>query len=153
MLRIKMRTMVIMKHLFLNTKKEIDTEKLTQQSTYLNKEKENIKSISNNEAIKLDQLKSKTFSIAEQMGKLNKEDDIDKNVIKNNTDCHFDALDLQKCWKTIIDDFKSKQKNNIAIILSSNNPTIKNDNEINIFVNNLSQIELIEDEKYTILNY
>ena len=54
---------------------------------------------------------------------------------------------------TIIDDYKSKQKNNIVIILSSNNPTIKNDNEINIFVNNLSQIELIEDEKYTILNY
>ena len=60
---------------------------------------------------------------------------------------------MQKCWTTIIDDFKSKQKNNIAIILSSNNPMIKNDNEINIFVNNLSHIELIEDEKYTILNY
>ena len=139
----------------LNTKeKKIDSEKLTQQNTYLNKkEKENIKSISNNEGVKLDQLKSKTFSIAEQMGKLNKEEDVEINVTKNNTDCHFDALDLQKCWKTIVDDYKSKQKNNIAIILSSNNPIIKNDNEINIFVNNLSQIELIEDEKYKILNY
>ena len=87
------------------------------------------------------------------MGKLNKEEDVEINVTKNNTDCHFDALDLQKCWKTIVDDYKSKQKNNIAIILSSNNPIIKNDNEINIFVNNLSQIELIEDEKYKILNY
>lgn len=139
----------------LNTKeKKIDSEKLTQQNTYLNKkEKENIKSISNNEGVKLDQLKSKTFSIAEQMGKLNKEEDVEINVAKNNTNCHFDALDLQKCWKTIVDDYKSKQKNNIAIILSSNNPIIKNDNEINIFVNNLSQIELIEDEKYKILNY
>ena len=139
----------------LNTKeKKIDSEKLTQQNTYLNKkEKENIKSISNNEGVKLDQLKSKTFSIAEQMGKLNKEEDVEINVTKNNTNCHFDALDLQKCWKTIVDDYKSKQKNNIAIILSSNNPIIKNDNEINIFVNNLSQIELIEDEKYKILNY
>ena len=134
--------------------KKIDSEKLTQQNTYLNKkEKENIKSISNNEGIKLDQLKSKTFSIAEQMGKLNKEEDVEINVTKNNTNCHFDALDLQKCWKTLVDDYKSKQKNNIAIILSSNNPIIKNDNEINIFVNNLSQIELIEDEKYKILNY
>ena len=87
------------------------------------------------------------------MGKLNKDEDIETNVTKNNTNCHFDVLDLQKCWTTIIEDYKSKQKNNIAIILSSNNPTIKNDNEINIFVNNLSQIELIEDEKYTILNY
>ena len=61
---------------------------------------------------------------------------------------------MQKCWKTIVDDYKSKQKNNIAIILSSStNTIIKNDNEINIFVNNLSQIELIEDEKYKILNY
>ena len=139
----------------LNTKeKKIDSEKLTQQNTYLNKkEKENIKSISNNEGVKLDQLKSKTFSIVEQMGKLNKEEDVEINVAKNNTNCHFDALDLQKCWKTIVDDYKSKQKNNIAIILSSNNPIIKNDNEINIFVNNLSQIELIEDEKYKILNY
>ena len=139
----------------INTKeKKIDSEKLTQQNTYLNKkEKENIKSISNNEGVKLDQLKSKTFSIAEQMGKLNKEEDVEINVTKNNTDCHFDALDLQKCWKTIVDDYKSKQKNNIAIILSSNNPIIKNDNEINIFVNNLSQIELIEDEKYKILDY
>ena len=139
----------------LNTKeKKIDSEKLTQQNTYLNKkEKENIKSISNNEGVKLDQLKSKTFSIAEQMGKLDKEEDVEINVTKNNTDCRFDALDLQKCWKTIVDDYKSKQKNNIAIILSSNNPIIKNDNEINIFVNNLSQIELIEDEKYKILNY
>ena len=139
----------------LNTKeKKIDSEKLTQQNTYLNKkEKANIKSISNNEGVKLDQLKSKTFSIAEQMGKLNKEEDVEINVTKNNTDCHFDALDLQKCWKTIVDDYKSKQKNNIAIILSSNNPIIKNDNEINIFVNNLSQIELIQDEKYLILNY
>tara|TARA_Y100001933_G_scaffold24841_1_gene20989 strand:+ start:4096 stop:5865 length:1770 start_codon:yes stop_codon:yes gene_type:complete len=135
-------------------KKKIDTEKLTQQNTYLNKiEKANIKSISNNEGVKLDQLKSKTFSIAEQMGKLNKEEDVEINVTKNNTNCHFDALDLQKCWKNIVDDYKSKQKNNIAIILSSNSPIIKNDNEINIFVNNLSQIELIEDEKYKILNY
>ena len=139
----------------LNTKQEkIDSEKLTQKNTYDNKiEQANIKSISNNEGVKLDQLKSKTFSIAEQMGKLNKEEDVEINVTKNNTNCHFDALDLQKCWKTIVDDYKSKQKNNIAIILSSNNPIIKNDNEINIFVNNLSQIELIEDEKYKILNY
>ena len=139
----------------LNTKnKKIDSEKLTQKNTHDNKiEQANIKSISNNEGVKLDQLKSKTFSIAEQMGKLNKEEDVEINVTKNNTDCHFDALDLQKCWKTIVDDYKSKQKNNIAIILSSNNPIIKNDNEINIFVNNLSQIELIEDEKYKILNY
>ena len=35
------------------------------------------------------------------MGKLNKDEDIEINVTKNNTDCHFDALDLQKCWKTI----------------------------------------------------
>ena len=139
----------------LNTKnKKIDSEKLTQKNTHDNKiEQANIKSISNNEGVKLDQLKSKTFSIAEQMGKLNKEEDVEINVTKNNTNCHFDALDLQKCWKTIVDDYKSKQKNNIAIILSSNNPIIKNDNEINIFVNNLSQIELIEDEKYKILNY
>ena len=134
--------------------KKIDSEKLTQKNTYDNKiEQANIKSISNNEGVKLDQLKSKTFSIAEQMGKLNKVEDVEINVTKNNTNCHFDALDLQKCWKTIVDDYKSKQKNNIAIILSSNNPIIKNDNEINIFVNNLSQIELIEDEKYKILNY
>jgi len=134
--------------------KKIDSEKLTQKNTYDNKiEQANVKSISNNEGVKLDQLKSKTFSIAEQMGKLNKEEDVEINVTKNNTNCHFDALDLQKCWKTIVDDYKSKQKNNIAIILSSNNPIIKNDNEINIFVNNLSQIELIEDEKYKILNY
>ena len=134
--------------------KKIDSEKLTQKNTHDNKiEQANIKSISNNEGVKLDQLKSKTFSIAEQMGRLNKEEDVEINVTKNNTNCHFDALDLQKCWKTIVDDYKSKQKNNIAIILSSNNPIIKNDNEINIFVNNLSQIELIEDEKYKILNY
>ena len=133
--------------------KKIDSEKLTQKNTYNKIEQANIKSISNNEGVKLDQLKSKTFSIAEQMGKLNKEEDVEINVTKNNTNCHFDALDLQKCWKTIVDDYKSKQKNNIAIILSSNNPIIKNDNEINIFVNNLSQIELIEDEKYKILNY
>jgi len=134
--------------------KKIDSEKLIQQNTYLNKiEKTNLKSISNIEGVKLDQQKSKTFSIAEQMGKLNKEEDVEINVTKNNTNCHFDALDLQKCWKTIVDDYKSKQKNNIAIILSSNNPIIKNDDEVNIFVNNLSQIELIEDEKYTILNY
>tara|TARA_B100000123_G_scaffold270211_1_gene247717 strand:- start:165 stop:1934 length:1770 start_codon:yes stop_codon:yes gene_type:complete len=134
--------------------KKIDSEKLIQQNTYLNKiEKTNLKSISNIEGVKLDQQKSKTFSIAEQMGKLNKEEDVEINVTKNNTNCHFDALDLQKCWKTIVDDYKSKQKNNIAIILSSNNPIIKNDDEVNIFVNNLSQIELIEDEKYIILNY
>ena len=87
------------------------------------------------------------------MGKLNKEEDIEVNVTKNSVNSHFDDVDLQKCWTTIIDDYKSKQKNNIAIILSSNNPIIKNNNEVNIFVNNLSQIELIEDEKYTILNY
>ena len=82
--------------------KKIDSEKLTQQNTYPNKlEKENIKSISNNEGVKIDKLQSKTFSISEQMGKLNKDEDIEINVTKNNTNCHFDALDLQKCWKTI----------------------------------------------------
>ncbi|MAR21960.1 MAG: DNA polymerase III, subunit gamma and tau [Flavobacteriales bacterium] len=135
-------------------KKEIDTEKLAEQKMYLNNlEEKKLKTVSNNEVIKIDKLQSKTFSISEQLDKLNKKDDIDINVIKNNTNIRFDALDLQKCWTSIIDDFKSKQKNNIAIILSSNNPMIKNDNEINIFVNNLSHIELIEDEKYTILNY
>ena len=139
---------------FNSKKKEIDTEKLAEQKMYLNNlEEKKLKTVSNNEVIKIDKLQSKTFSISEQLDKLNKKDDIDKNVIKNNTNIRFDALDLQKCWTTIIDDFKSKQKNNIAIILSSNNPMIKNDNEINIFVNNLSHIELIEDEKYTILNY
>ncbi len=134
--------------------KKIDTEKLTEQKTYLsNLQEKNLKTVSNNKGVKIDKLQSKTFSISEQMGKLNKKEDIEINVKKNNTNCRFDALDLQKCWATIVDDYKSKQKNNIAIILSSNNPTIKNDNEINIFVNNLSQIELIEDEKYTILNY
>ena len=136
------------------SKKKIDTEKLAEQKIYLNNlEEKKLKTVSNNEGVKIDKLQSKTFSISEQLDKLNKKDDIDINVIKNNTNCRFDALDLQKCWTTIIDDYKSKQKNNIAIILSSNNPIIKNDNEINIFVNNLSQIELIEDEKYTILNY
>ena len=135
--------------------KKIDTEKLTEQKTYLNKLEEtslNLKTASNNEGVKIENLQSKTFSISEQMGKLNKEEDIEINVTKNSTNSHFDDVDLQKCWTTIIDDYKAKQKNNIAIILSTNNPIIKNDNEVNIFVNNLSQIELIEDEKYTILN-
>ena len=76
-----------------------------------NGEKTNLKSVSNNKGVKTDKLKSKTFSISEQIGKLNEEEDVEINVIKNNTNCHFDALDLQKCWATIIDEYKSKQKN------------------------------------------
>ena len=140
--------------ILIHKKKKIDTEKIAEQKIYPNNlEEKKINTTSNNEGFKIEKLQSKTFSISEQMGKLNKDEDIETNVTKNNTNCHFDVLDLQKCWTTIIEDYKLKQKNNIAIILSSNNPTIKNDNEINIFVNNLSQIELIEDEKYTILNY
>ena len=35
------------------------------------------------------------------MGKLNKAEDIEINVTKNNINCHFDALDLQKYWIAI----------------------------------------------------
>ena len=74
-----------MKQLFLTPKKEIDTEKLVEQKMYLNNlEEKKLKTVSNNEVIKIDKLQSKTFSISEQLDKLNKKDDIDKNVIKNN---------------------------------------------------------------------
>ena len=60
---------------------------------------------------------------------------------------------MQEVWKDVIALVKRKGKSNLAITLGVHLPILNDNFEIELPLSNSSQVELIEEEKYIVLDY
>jgi hypothetical protein len=94
---------------------------------------------------------SKTISISNLLSE-NKEEKVQEiNASDLNTNL-FSAEELNIRWDEMIKILKSKGKSNLAITLGMNTPKILDNFCIEVYLSNSSQIELVHQEKQTIVN-
>ncbi len=104
-----------------------------------------------NDNHKQEKKSSKTISISNLLSENNEEkiQEINVSDLKTNS---FSAEELNICWDEMIKILKSKGKSNLAITLGMNTPKILDNFCIEVYLSNSSQIELVHQEKQTIVN-
>jgi DNA polymerase-3 subunit gamma/tau len=98
--------------------------------------------------------KSKTISISAAFNQINEKekaaDERDSSIVKKEL---FSEKKMQEVWKEVIALVKRKGKSNLAITLGVHLPILNDNFEIELPLSNSSQVELIEEEKYIVLDY
>ena len=98
--------------------------------------------------------KSKTISISSAFNQINEKekaaDERDSSAFKKEL---FSEKKMQEVWKDVIALVKRKGKSNLAITLGVHLPILNDNFEIELPLSNSSQVELIEEEKYIVLDY
>ena len=98
--------------------------------------------------------KSKTISISSAFNQINEKekaaDERDSSTFKKEL---FSEKKMQEVWKDVIALVKRKGKSNLAITLGVHLPILNDNFEIELPLSNSSQVELIEEEKYIVLDY
>ena len=98
--------------------------------------------------------KSKTISISAAFNQINEKekvaDERDGSTFKKEL---FSEKKMQEVWKDVIALVKRKGKSNLAITLGVHLPILNDNFEIELPLSNSSQVELIEEEKYIVLDY
>jgi len=94
---------------------------------------------------------SKTISISNLLSE-NKEEKIQEINVSDLKTNSFSAEELNIRWDEMIKILKSKGKSNLAITLGMNTPKILDNFCIEVYLSNSSQIELVHQEKQTIVN-
>ena len=93
---------------------------------------------------------SNTLSIHAAFNEDEKKEELDVSVMKNES---FSELEMLDVWKQIIFMVKEKGKLNLGIALSAHAPILKDNFEIELPLSNSSQDELIDEEKYMLLDF
>ena len=109
-------------------------------------------SIPNMDITAVETKKSKTISISEAFNDIEKKEKEELNTRELNVDL-FTNNEMQEAWKEIIVLMKENGKSNLAITLGVHLPILHDNFEIELPLSNSSQIELIEEEKYNLLNF
>ena len=104
-----------------------------------------------NDNHKQEKKSSKTISISNLLSE-NKEEKIQEINISDLKTNSFSAEELNIHWDEMIKILKSKGKSNLAITLGMNTPKILDNFCIEVYLSNSSQIELVHQEKLTIVN-
>jgi len=98
--------------------------------------------------------KSNTISISAAFNQINEKekaaDERDSSIFKKEL---FSKKKMQEVWKEVIAFVKRKGKLNLAITLGVHLPILNDNFEIELPLSNSSQVELIEEEKYIVLDY
>jgi DNA polymerase-3 subunit gamma/tau len=98
--------------------------------------------------------KSKTISISAAFNQINEKekaaDERDSSTFKKEL---FSEKKMQEVWREVIALVKRKGKSNLAITLGVHLPILNDNFEIELPLSNSSQVELIEEEKYIVLDY
>lgn len=104
-----------------------------------------------NDNHKQEKKSSKTISISNLLSE-NKEEKIQEINVSDLKTNSFSAEELNIRWDEMIKILKSKGKSNLAITLGMNTPKILDNFCIEVYLSNSSQIELVHQEKQTIVN-
>lgn len=104
-----------------------------------------------NDNHKQEKKSSKTISISNLLSE-NKEEKIQEINVSDLKTNSFSAEELNIHWDEMIKILKSKGKSNLAITLGMNTPKILENFCIEVYLSNSSQIELVHQEKQTIVN-
>ena len=131
------------------------TTENTQVSTFKNIEEKEIVAPKSTPRISLSgKKKSKTISITaafQDINKVNEEDqEIDTSKLRK-TD--FPASAMLKTWKEVIVFVKQKGKSNLGITLGVFPPKLKENYVIELPLSNSSQVEMMMEEKYMVLEF
>jgi len=139
-----------------NNKTDIK-DKQTNNKTDISKEvkveiKEKLESFENIDEKVVDK-RSKTISINEtiETSNSNSLEDDNESISLRNTQFHQE--DVKTVFDKCISKFKKDGKSNLAIALGSNLPTLKENDIIEILLDNSAQLELIRETQYLILDF
>ena len=96
--------------------------------------------------------KSKTISIAAAFHQINQKKEEEQMVdISKLRKTDFSEIKMLKKWKEVIEFVKEKGKSNLGITLGVFPPLLKANFEIELPLSNSSQVEMLQDDKYMIL--
>ena len=94
--------------------------------------------------------KSRTISINSSISDINEQKKENKRLsIRKSL---FSSDDMLKAWREMVSSVKKKGKLNLALALGYRTPILKSTSEIEILLSNSSQAELVEEEKYMLID-
>ena len=98
--------------------------------------------------------KSKTISITAAFQQINKKKEVEQEVdISDLRRTDFSLTKMLHTWKEVITFVKQKGKSNLGITLGVFPPELKANYEIELPLSNSSQVEMLQEEKYMILEF
>ena len=98
--------------------------------------------------------KSKTISITAAFQQLNEKKEVEQEVdISTLRKADFSATKMLQTWKEVIAFVKQKGKSNLGITLGIFPPELKGNYVIELPLSNSSQVEMLLEEKYMILEF
>ena len=98
--------------------------------------------------------KSKTISISAAFKQMNEKKDVEeKNDISKLRNADFSATRMLETWKEVIAFVKQMGKSNLGITLGIFLPELKDNHVIELPLSNHSQVEILLEEKYIILEF
>jgi DNA polymerase III subunit gamma/tau len=98
--------------------------------------------------------KSKTISITAAFQQLNQKKEVEQEVDTSNLRrIDFTETKMLVTWKDVIEFVKKKGKSNLGITLGVFPPVLKANYEIELPLSNSSQVEMLLEEKYMILEF
>ena len=98
--------------------------------------------------------KSKTISITAAFQQLNQKKEVEQEVDTSNLRrIDFTETKMLATWKEVIEFVKKKGKSNLGITLGVFPPVLKANHEIELPLSNSSQVEMLLEEKYMILEF
>ncbi|MFT4902372.1 MAG: DNA polymerase-3 subunit gamma/tau [Thalassomonas sp.] len=144
-------------------KKHVSVEKVTEINEKIEKTTENYKK-PESEVFKLKPIpkislsakkQSKTISITAAFQQINKKKEVDQEEVdaSNLRNQDFSASKMLQTWKEVIAFVKQKGKSNLGITLGVFPPELKENYEIVLSLSNSSQVEMLLEEKYMILEF
>jgi hypothetical protein len=97
---------------------------------------------------------SKTISITAAFKQINEKKDVEKEIdISKLRNTDFSSTRMLESWKEVIAIVKQKGKSNLGITLGVFLPELKDNHEIELPLSNHSQVEMLLEEKYMILEF
>ena len=98
--------------------------------------------------------KSKTISITAAFKQMNEKKDVEEEIdISKLRNTDFSATKMLETWKEVIAFVKQKRKSNLGISLGVFLPELKDNHVIELPLSNHSQVEMLLEEKYMILEF
>ena len=98
--------------------------------------------------------KSKTISITAAFKQMNEKKDVEEEIdISKLRNTDFSATKMLETWKEVIAFVKQKGKSNLGITLGVFLPELKDNHVIELPLSNHSQVEMLLEEKYMILEF
>ena len=149
-------------------KKQVSVEKVTETDKKIEKTTEIHKKIeieSNSEVTDItpksiprislsSKKKSKTISITAAFKQMNEKKDVEEEIdISKLRNTDFSATKMLETWKEVIAFVKLKGKSNLGITLGVFLPELKDNHVIELPLSNHSQVEMLLEEKYMILEF